>query len=504
MASVAPPTARTSMAEAQQILCPNCHKPNLRRAKFCQHCAHDMVLNNDGPRYYITRVIKAGGQGSVFETIGDDGKVYAVKEMIDNFTNPKDRTEAIDRFEAEAKMLRRLSHPRIPKVYADFKDEGRQYLAMEFVRGEDLEEVIRKHPGGLPEQQVLEWADEICDVLGYLHNHKPEPIIFRDMKPSNVMIEPDGKVKLIDFGIAKVFERAERGTQIGTPGYAPPEQYQGLATVESDIYALAATLHHMLTGRDPRDEPPFSFPPVYGLKPTISKRTSEALQKALQMNPDDRFQSIGDFRAALRPPPPQVRVSQKTTVLTPQPQVAAPAASPARPPVAAPPAAGNPQPAVQARPAAPAVPIAAPAPQAQPRRRGFSGFIRGLLVLVVVLGLIGATLAFAFPSIVDQYLPGVLSAPQPTAAPAQKIYVPVDTFTLRDQEIIVPAGKTVLEAYQEAFIQLARQDPKYGPEAIVSPNAPPAFIGTPERISQDAQGTRYRATMQGLVYVPKS
>jgi eukaryotic-like serine/threonine-protein kinase len=506
MASVAPPTTRTSMAEAQQILCPNCHKPNLRRAKFCQHCAHDMVLNNDGPRYYITRVIKSGGQGSVFETIGDDGKVYAVKEMIDNFTNPKDRTEASDRFEAEAKMLRRLSHPRIPKVYADFKDEGREYLAMDFVRGEDLEEVIRKHPGGVPEQQMLEWADEICDVLGYLHNHKPEPIIFRDMKPSNVMIEPDGKVKLIDFGIAKVFQRAERGTQIGTPGYAPPEQYQGLATVESDIYALAATLHHMLTGRDPRDEPPFSFPPVYGLKPTISKRTSEALQKALQMNPDDRFQSIAEFRAALRPlpPPVQVRVPQKTTVLTPQIQPSAPVVTPASPPPSPRPLAGNPpvQPAVQARPAAPAVPIAAPAPQAQPRRSG--GFLRGLLALLLVLGLIGATLVFAFPSIVDQVLPGVISAPQPTAVPAQRIYVPVDTFTLQDQEIIVPAGKDVREAYQEAFIQLARQDPKYGAEAIVSPNAPPAFIGTPEKISQDSQGTRYRATMQGLVYVPKS
>jgi serine/threonine-protein kinase len=502
------------MAEVQQILCPNCHKPNLRRAKFCQHCAHDMVLNNDGPRYYITRVIKSGGQGSVFETIGDDGKVYAVKEMIDNFTNPKDRTEAIDRCEAEAKMLRRLSHPRIPRVYADFKDEGRQYLAMDFVRGEDLEEIIRKHPGGLPEPQVLEWADEICDVLDYLHNHKPEPIIFRDMKPSNVMIEPDGTVKLIDFGIAKVFQRAERGTQIGTPGYAPPEQYQGLATVESDIYALAATLHHMLTGRDPRDEPPFSFPPVYGLKPTISKRTSDALQKALQMNPDDRFQSIAEFRDALRPlpAPSQVRVPQKTTVLTPQPQAATqPAAAPASPP----PAAGNPpvQPAVQARPAAPSVPLAGipaqgaapistPAPQAQPRRRG--GFLRGLLVLLLVLGLIGATLAFAFPSVVDQVLPGVISAPQSTSTPVQRIYVPVDTFTLRDQEIIVPAGKDVREAYQEAFIQLARQDPKYGPQAIISPNAPPAFVGTPEKLGQDAQGTHYRATMQGLVYVPKS
>ena len=130
--------------------------------------------------------------------------------------------------------------------------------------------------------------------------------------------------------------------------------------------------------------------------------------------------------------------------------------------------------------------------------------MRGLLVLIVVLGLIGATLAFAFPSIVDQVLPGVISAPQPTAAPVQTIYVPAGTFTLQDQEIIVPAGQEVLAAYQEAFIQLARQDPKYGPQAIVSPNAPPAFVGTPERISQDSQGTRYRATMQGLVYVPKS
>jgi hypothetical protein len=350
---------------------------------------------------------------------------------------------------------------------------------------------------------VLEWGDEICDVLGYLHNHKPEPIIFRDMKPSNVMIEPDGKVKLIDFGIAKVFERAERGTQIGTPGYAPPEQYQGLATVESDIYALAATLHHMLTGRDPRDEPPFSFPPVYGLKPTISKRTSEALQKALQMNPDDRFQSIGDFRAALRPPPPQVRVSPKTTVLTPQPQIATPAATPARPPVAAPPAAGNPQaqPAVQARPAAPAAPIAAPAPQAQPRRRsGFSGFIRGLLVLVVVLGLIGATLAFAFPSIVDQYLPGLLSAPQPTAAPQTLIQEP---FKSEDMVVVVPAGRDVREAFIEAFTQKAHE--VRGADVRVNLNVPPTYLGgEPVKIGEDASGVTYKGSMTGYILVPKS
>nr|HRC78020.1 serine/threonine-protein kinase [Kouleothrix sp.] len=314
MASVMPPPARNAMAEAQQILCPNCHKPNLRRANFCQHCGQDIVLNNPGPRYYITRVIKEGGQGAVYETLGDDGKVYAVKEMLDRFTDPKEEAEAIERFNEEAQLLKRLNHPRIPRIYASFKDEERQYLAMDFVRGKDMEDIIRER-GALPEAEVLAWADQLCDVLNYLHNHRPEPIIFRDMKPSNVMIEPDGGVKLIDFGIAKVFQRAQRGTQIGTPGYAPPEQYQGLAAPTSDIYALAATLHHMLTGRDPRDEPPFSFPPVYGLRPSVSRRTSDAIGKALQMKPEDRYQSVAEFRAALRPlpaPQPQVRRAPPT------------------------------------------------------------------------------------------------------------------------------------------------------------------------------------------------
>jgi serine/threonine-protein kinase len=318
------------------------------------------------------------------------------------------------------------------------------------------------------------------------------------------MIEADGKVKLIDFGIAKVFERAERGTQIGTPGYAPPEQYQGLATVESDIYALAATLHHMLTGRDPRDEPPFSFPPVYGLKPTISKRTSEALQKALQMNPDDRFQSIAEFRAALRPlpPQPQVRVPQKTTVLTPQPQVAA---QPAATPVSPPPAAAIPrvQPAVQARPAAPSVPLAAPmsAPQAPPRQPGgFGGFLRGLLVLLIVLGLIGATLVFAFPSVVDQVLPGVLTAPQPTSAPQTFIQEP---FTSEDMIIVVPPGRDVREAFIEAFTNKARE--VRGADVRVNLNVPPTYLGgDPVKLSEDSNGATYRGSMTGYILVPKS
>jgi serine/threonine protein kinase len=237
---------------AQPIICPACRQLNSPRARFCTHCGHDVILNNSGPRYFLTRVVKAGGQGAVFEAVGEDGAVYAVKEMLDNFTDPLDRAAAVARFAAEAATLRQLAHPRIPRVYGSFNDEGRHYLVMEFVRGEDLDELVARE-GAQPEARVLEWADELCDVLGFLHD---QGVIYRDMKPSNVMLEqPGGTIKLIDFGIAKLFQPTERGTQIGTPGYAPPEQYQGLATRLSDIYAIGATLHHLLSGRDPQLHP---------------------------------------------------------------------------------------------------------------------------------------------------------------------------------------------------------------------------------------------------------
>ncbi|HMQ33453.1 MAG TPA: inactive serine/threonine-protein kinase VRK3, partial [Chloroflexaceae bacterium] len=158
----------SAMAEVTQILCPRCHKPNLRRARFCQHCGHDVVLNNDAPsderRYVITRVIKQGGQGAVYEGLDESGKVYAIKEMLDRFTDPRERAEAIGRFNDEADVLQTLSHPRIPQVYSHFRDEGRHYLTMDFVRGEDLEEIVERE-GPIDEARVLAWADQICDVL---------------------------------------------------------------------------------------------------------------------------------------------------------------------------------------------------------------------------------------------------------------------------------------------------------------------------------------------------
>lgn len=509
------PTARPDMTEAQSILCPKCHKPNLRRARFCQHCGHDVVLNNDGPRYYITRVIKEGGQGAVFESIDDNGHIYAVKQMLDRFNDPRERDEAIARFEAEAKILQHLQHPRIPKVYIDFKDEGFHYLAMDYVRGEDLEDIIRRERA-IPEARALQWGEQICEVLEYLHSQRP-PIIFRDMKPSNVMIEPDGGIKLIDFGIAKMLQPTQRGTQIGTPGYAPPEQYQGIAAIESDIFSLGATFHHMLTGRDPRDEPPFSFPPVYALRPNVSKRTSDAVQKALQMKPEDRYKSVAEFRRALRPQtaPAQVRVAPATSAM--------PAAAKVAPPTAAPSSRG--QPAAKSQPAAPpattqqpqrrvtptvltpatappttpaTAPPSAPKQQAAPKqparkRRSFGSVVFAL----VAIALLATTITLAFPDLTARVIQGIPSL----ATPTPQTFIQ-QQFTVEDIEVIVPAGDNVRQAFIAAYTR-AVQD-QYGPGARINTSAPLSYIGgEPERLGEDTAGVKYRASMTGYILVPQ-
>jgi hypothetical protein len=222
-----------------------------------------------------------------------------VKEMQDTFTNPKDRQDAINRFMAEALILARLSHPHIPRVHRHFIENDRYYLVMDFIEGEDLQTILERQGGkALPEEQVLSWALQICAVLEYLHGQTP-PVIFRDLKPANIMLRSSGDISLIDFGIAKLFNPVRQGTLIGTPGYAAPEQYQGLAELRSDIFALGATLHHLLTGRDPQQHPPFNFPPATVVNPAITPTMEAVLQKALRMNLEERWGSIREVAQAL-------------------------------------------------------------------------------------------------------------------------------------------------------------------------------------------------------------
>ena len=228
-------------------------------------------------------------------------KLVAVKEMINTAPDLLTRQTIIHNFEREANLLATLDHPAIPRIYDYFSEEDRSYLVLEFVHGKDLEAIISDTAGFLPEEQVLSWAIQLCDVLAFLHGHKPDPIVFRDMKPSNVMINSNGDVILVDFGIAKTFQSGQKGTMIGTEGYSPPEQYRGEASPLVDIYALGATIHHALTRRDPRLEPPFSFAerPIRRINSRVSPEVEAVVNTALQYNPAERFAGALEMKEAL-------------------------------------------------------------------------------------------------------------------------------------------------------------------------------------------------------------
>jgi outer membrane protein assembly factor BamB len=238
-------------------------------------------------------------------------KLVAVKEMINTAPDPLVRETIVQNFEREANMLATLHHASIPRIYDYFSIESRSYLVLEFIHGKDMEAIINEAKSFLPEEQVLSWAIELCDVLDYLHKHKPDPIIFRDMKPSNVMINNNGDIMLIDFGIAKTFQSGIKGTMIGTEGYSPPEQYRGEATPSADIYAMGATIHHALTRRDPRLEPPFSFAerPLRRINPAVSPEMEAVVNMALEYNPESRFKTAADMKQAL------THVARKTGAL---------------------------------------------------------------------------------------------------------------------------------------------------------------------------------------------
>jgi outer membrane protein assembly factor BamB/tRNA A-37 threonylcarbamoyl transferase component Bud32 len=239
-------------------------------------------------------------------------KIVAVKEMINNALDPLVRQTIVTNFEREANILVTLNHPSIPQIYDFFSRDDRSYLVLEFVHGKDLEMVLSEANAPLQEDRVIAWAIELCDVLTFLHAHKPEPVIFRDMKPSNVMINQHARAILVDFGIAKNFKTGQKGTMIGTEGYSPPEQYRGEATPIADIYALGATLHHLLTNKDPRLEAPFSFSerPIRSINPRISVELEAVVNTALQYNPADRFQNAVDMKQAL------LSVAKKTGALS--------------------------------------------------------------------------------------------------------------------------------------------------------------------------------------------
>ena len=286
--------------------------------------------------YLIEKNVGQGGMAAVYRARDTrNNSIVAIKEMSQDGLAPDELKEALESFRFEADTLMRLRHPNLPRVYGRFSDGARHYLVMEFIEGRTLEQKQQSAGGGaLPEADVLGWARQICHVLSYLHQQTP-PIIFRDLKPANVMLTDAGQIKLIDFGIARVFAPGRvRDTQVlGTPGFAPPEQYGKTQTdARADQYALACTLYQMLTGYDPALTP-FALPPMRSRNPQISPRVQTAIERATRLNRDERFPTIDDFARDLLPPPTGPRPAPKMTL--PHPAVTANGRTAARPPVQA-------------------------------------------------------------------------------------------------------------------------------------------------------------------------
>ena len=279
----------------------NLSEPSLPR-KPTDHLQPGVILVN---RYAVQSVVGIGGMGAVYCArdlhFPNVDKRVAVKEMINLARDPIIHDTIVRNFEREANILATLNHPSIPRIYDYFSQDDRSYLIIEFIEGQDLEAILSDSKEFLPEAQVVNWAIELCDVISYLHNNKPEPIIFRDIKPSNIMVNNHGHIQLVDFGIARTFHTGQKGTMIGTEGYSPPEQYKGEATQRADIYALGATLHHLLTKRDPRLEPPFSFEErkIRPINPSISGELEQVIYKALNYDPDKRYASAEEMKEAL-------------------------------------------------------------------------------------------------------------------------------------------------------------------------------------------------------------
>jgi tetratricopeptide (TPR) repeat protein len=301
------------MATQEQV-CESCGNVNVLTARFCQFCGLQLpfqhvtgslpeqtLLNG---RYELIARVGQGGMGAVYKAIDTrfDNRAIAIKEMSRAGLSSDHAQEAEDAFERESNLLSKLMHPNLPRIYDHFPGHERSYLVMDFIEGQTLEEYLEQEgSGSVSLEYVLNWGQQLCDVLDYLHTQQP-PIIFRDLKPSNVMISSGKHIFLIDFGIARVFKpgQSHDTVALGSPGFAAPEQYgKAQSTPRSDIYSLGALLHCLLTGVDPSEQP-FFFKPAADLNPSVPTELSDLLQRMLAMDADKRPGSAQEVLKVLR------------------------------------------------------------------------------------------------------------------------------------------------------------------------------------------------------------
>jgi eukaryotic-like serine/threonine-protein kinase len=297
---------KTAPAQAQQASTPPRPMATTPAPGGVQHLPSGVLLAD---RYQVMQRVGGGGMGSVYKAADRNlaGRVVAVKEMMELFSDPNTRGKAIEDFKRESELLAGLEHPSIPTIYDYFFDSlrGRYYLVMRFIDGGDLADYQIANGGRIDELIVTQWAIQICEVLDYIHSQNP-PLIYRDLKPANLMLDTrTQKVMLVDFGIARFVSPAQKGvTAVGTMGYAPPELFSGKVVTGSDLYSLGATMFHLLTGKDPQENPLLIFdftknPKPRDIHPAISEGMEKIICRAVEHDSQQRFPSARDFRAEL-------------------------------------------------------------------------------------------------------------------------------------------------------------------------------------------------------------
>ncbi len=449
---------------ASSLYCPKCGGKNETGAQVCFACGESLLAaassalpGSAAPaprvtlelplvqrvirqRYRIAKRVGEGGFGAVYQaedlTLGN--RLVAVKEMsYSGQLATQELKEAADAFRREAILLAGISHPSLPRIHDHFSEDGHWYLVMEFIHGETLEKRLERSPQKrLSVKEALQLGIKLCEVLEYLHT-RPTPIIFRDLKPGNVMLTPDGDVYLIDFGIARLFKPGQQKDTMafGSPGYAAPEQYgKAQTTPRSDVFSLVVLLHQMVTGNDPSDTP-FRFAPLTMPRPT---GLGTFIGQMVNLDEYKRPPSIGIVKRELErlaaawaerqrgsmpsvPLPPYQAATGFLPVVPPRstgfvPPQAGPHWRPAPPVTVAPPSGTIPSPFQQTgmiRSAGPAYPYPAPSmpPAPRPARTRKRFWWWGLLLLsIILIGLLFVGLSVGFVALLHAHVSRVPAA----------------------------------------------------------------------------------------------